>query len=100
MPLTDLRFDYARFARFLGEALAANVSYIATRRRLFTLFVESIRLNGEIFVPVDNVVQIRTFLSSRPTEQDNNSRLAYEVAILALLALRLEYEDRAPSGGS
>lgn len=100
MPLTDLRFNFVLLCRFLNEAITANVSYIATRRRLFQLFVEAIRPLGEIYVPVDTVVQIRTFLSSRPTEQDNNARLAYEVGLIALFALRLEHEDRSPGGPS
>lgn len=100
MPLTDLRFRYLTLMLFIDEAMTANVSYIATRRRLFNLFVNAIHPQGEIYVPVDTVVQIRTFLSSRPTEQDNNSRLAYEVGLIALLQLKSTYEDRAPAGGS
>lgn len=74
-------FDSRRLRLFLDEAIPANVSYYATRRRLYGLFVGSLDRNGDIRVPTPEYMTIRTFLSSRINNPTSEARLAYEIAV-------------------
>jgi hypothetical protein len=80
-----MRFNATRTAAFCNAFLSANVSYFATRRQLFTLFTDSIDPAGILDVPNAQFITIRTFLTARTRENENDARLACEVAVLELL---------------
>lgn len=82
-----MRFQADRLRTFVDAAQSANVAYYAARRALFDLFVAAIDRNGEVDIESSTVITIRTFLSNRDNAPSPDSRLAYEVAIMAVSEL-------------
>lgn len=83
----NMRFNSDRLREFVEEAFRTNVSYFAVRRRLFDLFTAAMSPGlGNVDVPPQIFIVMRTFLTSRDRDNDS-ARLAFEVALVSVLEL-------------
>lgn len=79
---------------FLEVALITNVSYHAARRELLDLWFDSVdTTGGDIDVPSQVCIQIRSFLQSRGDQINNDNRLAFETALVRLSDLLQDGES-------
>ncbi len=81
MAATIKKFNAVRLRLFVDEALKANITYLATRRTLFQMFVAALDREGDVDINGQEYIQVRTFLSSREARPSDQARLAYELAI-------------------
>lgn len=79
-----MRFNRELLRTFVDEALASNISYLAVRRELYSLFTAALDRGGDINVSNQEFITIRTFLTSRDTKPSDDARLAYEVALVTI----------------
>lgn len=82
-----MRFNRDRLAAFAERALSVNVSYFAVRRELFGLLSAALDAGGDLVVPNQEFITLRTFLSSRSNQISDDARLAFEVALLHIIEL-------------
>lgn len=79
-----MRVDKASLWVFVREALTSDVSYYVERLALRDFFHTCLRpVTGDFVVSYQEYVTIRTFLSS-PRFDDDNSFLAFEVALVVI----------------
>lgn len=80
-------FDRVLLGAFTNYALHENLTYHVNRRRALELFTRALDPNGDVDIPSQVFVQIRLYLMSRTEQLTNESKFAFENALVTLVAM-------------
>lgn len=79
-----MRFNRDRLRTWVESAMRANIAYHAARRELYNSFMAALDRDGAFELASQDVISIRTILTTRDNRLSDDAKLAYEVLLMKI----------------